>query len=205
MPKSSTRKNIIPELEELVRRLVLPERFNHIRGVLEFSLALSKVHSLDPIRLQVMALAHDLFRDLPADKLIRMARAYSLRVPELYRKHPILLHGPLASTFLTRRFKIRDREILLGVKYHTSGHPKLGPYGKVLVISDSVEFGRDYESVEELRRLAFTSLELAYSEVIRNKIIYAVKNDLLLLPETLKTWNSMMEVGRYENEAVEYE
>uniref|UniRef100_A0A7C5VKL8 bis(5'-nucleosyl)-tetraphosphatase (symmetrical) n=1 Tax=Fervidobacterium thailandense TaxID=1008305 RepID=A0A7C5VKL8_9BACT len=198
-------KKLVNELEEFVRWLVSPERFAHVYGVLEFSIELSKIYTLDPLKLQVMAFAHDLFRDLPTEKLRRMAKAYHLRVPELYWKHPILLHGPLASAFLAKRFKVKDREVLSGVRYHTSGHPKLGPYGKVLVIADSVEFGREYESVEELRKLAFTSLELAYGEVIRNKIIYAVKNELLLLPETLKTWNSMMEVGKHEDKTVEYE
>lgn len=186
-------RRVAEDLAAISNRLIAPDRLKHIEGVVRFLLDLASVHGLCAEKVSVMGLAHDLFRDLPSGKLISMAKAYRLQVPPLYFRNPILLHGPVASAFLVARYHLSDEEILRGVRYHTSGAPDLEPHGKALVIADSIEFSRDYEKVDLLRRLAFEDLGLAFREVIRNKIVYAVTNGLLLLPETLETWNKLVE------------
>lgn len=198
-----TEKNladIAKDLESTFRRLVAPDRIQHIEGVIDFLSNLASVYGLSAQKLRVMGLAHDLFRDLQPGKLVRIARAYGLKVNPLYLRNPILLHGPVSSAYLRLKYGIEDNDILMGIFYHTSGAPNLDPHGKALVIADSLEFSREYEKVDLLRQIAFDDLELAYKEVIRNKIIYAALNNLYLLPETLETWNTLMEVERDEDQ-----
>ncbi|MGQ9855559.1 MAG: bis(5'-nucleosyl)-tetraphosphatase (symmetrical) YqeK [Fervidobacterium sp.] len=186
---------IIEDLENIVNRLVLPERKPHVEGVVDFCRRLSKRYNVDSKILEIMALAHDVFRDVEATTLMRMARAYNIQITELHQKKPILLHGLVAAEFIKSKYGITDEDVLLGVAYHTSGHSNFGTYSKMLALADSLEFTRVYDKVNQLRELAFYDMEIAYKEVIRNKIIYAVNYNLYVLPYTLETWNNLVEGG----------
>jgi predicted HD superfamily hydrolase involved in NAD metabolism len=184
---------IIKDLEKLVNVLVSPERLEHVKGVVDFCLRLSKRYNLDPEKLTIMALSHDLFRDLEPRRLKNMAIGYGIEITELLEKKPILLHGFIATEFLKRKYGINDYDMLLGVGYHTSGHPDFGVYSKALALADSLELSRTYEKVNQLREIAFYDIDIAFIEVIRNKIIYAVNKNLYLLPQTIETWNKIVE------------
>ncbi|AMW32657.1 putative HD superfamily hydrolase of NAD metabolism [Fervidobacterium changbaicum] len=184
---------IIEDLKILVNKLVKPERIEHVNGVVDFCSRLAKRYNLDSDKLTIMALAHDLFRDVPEKKLKKMATAYQIPVTGIIEKRPILLHGLVAAEFLKRKYKIIDEDVLLGIAYHTSGHPDFGPYAKALALADSLELTRLYEKVNQLREIAFYDLNVAYFEIIKNKIIYAVTHDLYLLPLTTETWNKLVE------------
>ena len=184
---------IIKDLEKLVNVLVSPERLEHVKGVVDFCLRLSKRYNLDPEKLTIMALSHDLFRDLESRRLKNMAIGYGIEITELLEKKPILLHGFIATEFLKRKYGINDYDMLLGVGYHTSGHPDFGVYSKALALADSLELSRTYEKVNQLREIAFYDIDIAFIEVIRNKITYAVNKNLYLLPQTIETWNKIVE------------
>jgi len=186
-------ENIINELQQFVDLLVSQDRKPHVLGVVDFCKRLAKRYSLDENKLTIMALVHDLFRDIPGNKLFKIAYSYELSISELGAKRPILIHGLVASEYLKRRFGIDDEDMLIGIAYHTSGYPTFGPLGKALVLADSLELTRVYDKINQLREIAFYDLDVAYVEIIRNKINYAVNHNLYLLPETVETWNKLME------------
>ncbi|WP_448375782.1 bis(5'-nucleosyl)-tetraphosphatase (symmetrical) YqeK [Fervidobacterium sp.] len=187
---------IVEDLEKLVHSLVTPDRIEHVNGVVDFCLRLAKRYSLDKDKLKIMALSHDLFRDLEPRRLRKLAVGYGIEISDLLEKKPILLHGFIAAEFLKKKYGIEDEDVLLGVGYHTSGHPSFGTYSKALALADSLELSRIYERVNQLRELAFYDIDIAFVEVIRNKICYAVNNNLYLLPQTISTWNKLMEGAR---------
>ncbi|RKX42735.1 MAG: HD domain-containing protein, partial [Thermotogae bacterium] len=74
--------------------------------------------------------------------------------------------------------------------------PKMRTLGKILVIADVVEQSRDFPQVDELRKLALAGdLDEAYRAVIKQKALYALEKNLLILPETTETWNEYVERG----------
>ncbi len=171
-------------------------RKEHIYGVVEFCEKVSTFYNLteqEREKLLIASYSHDLFREVGNEELLRLANEYGLEINPLQMKKPILLHGAIAEAHLKREYGVQDESILNAVKYHTSGHPSLDKIGKIIVLADSLEKTRIYERVNELRTLVFVNLETAYKEVIRNKITYAVNRDLFVLPETLETWNSIVE------------
>ncbi|HBU00761.1 MAG: Metal dependent phosphohydrolase [Thermotoga petrophila] len=195
---------ITNELESIMERLLSRKRINHVRSVVEFSRKLGEMYGADLNKIELAALSHDLFRDVPPRKLLKMAWAYGLKISELERTHPVLLHGKVAAEFLKRRFNVEDEEVLNAVAYHTSGHVSFGTVGQILFIADSLEFTRDFPGVNELRRIAFRNLEEGFFQVLKNKIFYAVGKNYLLIPETVELWNSiLMKRGGLIDEEVE--
>lgn len=182
----------LEDIKLMVKILVKDERLPHVEGTAKFAKALAKIHSLDQKIAEFMGYAHDLFRDISYEKLFKISKVYSIEITPHNLTNPILLHGKVAAEFVKRRFKIEDRDILTGIAFHTSGYKDFGIYGKVLFLADSLEETRTYPNVNKLRELAFKDIEVGYFEVLRNKIIYALSRDLLILPESVESWNNLI-------------
>ena len=187
---------MVEEVLMIADRVMTKERFLHTINVRDFALLLARIHRVDPRRVELAAVSHDLFRDISSEKLLRISKAWDLEIEEVERNHPILLHGKVAAEFLRRRFGIDDTSVLLSVAYHTSGHPDMDDIGKILVVSDTAGFDRDFPGVEKLRDVAYRDLERAFVEVLKNRMVYALETNRYLLPKSVETWNSVVEVMR---------
>ncbi len=181
------------ELMKLLEIMVTENRRRHILAVRDFALLLSYIHNSEHFKVEIAALSHDLFRDVEKEKLLRLSEIWKIDTTLIERKHPVLLHGKVAAEFLKRRFGVVDREILLSVAYHTSGHPDFGKIGKIITVADTVSYDRDFPVVDELRKKAFSDLEEAFYMVIKNRLNFALNKDRYILEMGMKTWNSIVD------------
>lgn len=179
---------IIKEINIILKNIVSEYRLKHIMGVVYTAKILANKNNISEKKSEIAALGHDLFRDVKPYKLIRISKAYEIDISYIEERNPILLHGKIAAEFLRRKFKIK-KDIYDAIYYHTSGYKYFDTLGKIIFISDSIEPTRKYENVEYFRNLAFYDLNKAYIEILKNKIIYALKKEHLLLPDTIDAWN----------------
>ncbi|MEJ5229645.1 MAG: bis(5'-nucleosyl)-tetraphosphatase (symmetrical) YqeK [Pseudothermotoga sp.] len=189
-------QEILRSLEELCDKLLSKKRRSHVKSCMHFASELAEIHGVDVDRVKIASLAHDAFRDLKPSILLKMAIAYRIRITDLERLNPILLHGKIAAEYLRRRFNLTDREILQAVAYHTTGKEGLGKIGMILFLADSLEENRVYDDVERLRKIARENLDEALFMVAENKIRYALTRRLLLMPETVKMWNWLIKLRK---------
>ncbi len=192
-------KHILFELQRISRLLLKDKRFSHVQSCVNFAVQLANIHGVNEDRVKIASLAHDIFRDLEPPILIKMANAYKMKVTRLEKLNPILLHGKVAAEYVRRRFNIADKEILEAIAYHTSGKENLGDVGKIVFLSDSLEENRIYENVEFLRQMAKQDMNHALYLIVANKILYAVKRRLFLLPETVKMWNWLVQLRKEDS------
>jgi len=185
---------IIEELKKYLKITIKSKkRLEHINNVVNFSKKLAQIHKLPQEKVEIAALAHDLFRDVEPSRLTKLAAFYKISLDKFDKNRPILLHGKVSAEFLKRKFHIGE-DIYQAIYYHTSGYKKMGNIGKTLVISDSAGDDRDFEGVEELRRVSYKSLNEGYKLVIKNKISYALTKERYILEDTYETWNSLCEI-----------
>ena len=182
-------KQVIEYLRKIRPFMVSRQRAVHIERMEEDGKKLSKIHGLNESQLTLAVCAHDLFRDARSDNLLKMAKIWDVEITKEEGYLPLLLHGKIASEYLKRHFDIKDKEVLDAVSYHTSGMPTDSKIVKALVVLDTTEHGRNFDGVEELREIAWQSLDEGYAAVIKNKIGYALLHDLLILEKTVQTWN----------------
>ncbi|ONN27806.1 metal-dependent phosphohydrolase [Thermosipho affectus] len=182
----------LDEVNKIVQILVNKERLPHVLGTAKFASTLAKIHGLDTRIAEFLGYIHDVFRDLPEEKLLKMSKAYGIDITLEDRMHPILLHGKIAAEYIKFRFKIVDEDILNAVRYHTSGFKSFGVYGKLLFLADSLEETRNYPKVSYLREVAYKDLNMAFFEVMKNKIMYALSRNLFILKESVECWNYLI-------------
>ncbi|WP_456398481.1 bis(5'-nucleosyl)-tetraphosphatase (symmetrical) YqeK [Mesoaciditoga sp.] len=191
-------ERVIERLREYRKYMVSRQRAAHIQRMEEDAVKLSEIHNLDLEKILVAVCAHDLFRDVKGEKLLKVAKIWKINVTQEERSFPLLLHGKVASEFLKRRFDVKDQEILDAVAFHTSGMATNSRIVKALVVLDTLEHGRNFPGVDTLRECAKRSLDDGYKGVIKNKIKYALDNDFVVLVKSVETWNYMK--GVFEDE-----
>ena len=156
-------------VESLARDLVPPERY-----------------SVETIRL--LAWGHDMFRDLPGNSLLRLARYYGVVSQREEELHPVLLHGKVAASYLSNRFGI-DNDVSKAIYWHVTGSAKMGELGEILMIADMGEEGREFPAAEEIRINAFIDRKKTVLDVIRFKMLWALEERRPLHNEIVCCWN----------------
>ncbi|HPF19044.1 MAG: nicotinate-nucleotide adenylyltransferase [Bacillota bacterium] len=117
-------------LQAFVRDKVDEDRFRHTQGVVSKALELAHRFGADPEKAEIAAWFHDAYREMGN-----------------------LEHGPAAAVALQEQFGIDDPDILDAVRYHTTGRKGMCLLEKIIYLADSIEDGRDYPGVEELRSM----------------------------------------------------
>jgi predicted HD superfamily hydrolase involved in NAD metabolism len=146
----------------------------HIDRVVAVTGELARRHGVDEGRALLAAQGHDLLRAMAPDAWIEAAVTRGLKLGELERAYPVLLHGPLSAIELEQRGWVDDREVLEAIYWHTTGHPDYGQLAWAMFVADKVEPGKllDWPALQAVAELAEESLEeaaLLYLDLNRRK------------------------------------
>ncbi len=158
--------------DAFTRSRLSEKRYDHTIRVTDAARELARLHGLDEERTRLAALLHDAARETPAKELLRLAGNLGVTLGEPERESPKLLHGPVAAELARRELGVEDEEVLEAIRVHTTGAPGMGPLPLVIYVADKIEPGRDYPSVERLRKLATEDLREASAEALRRAIAH---------------------------------
>ena len=128
--------SLIPKLKKFVESNVKSTRLDHTKGVVDTAKKMAVRYDVDPKKAEIAAWFHDAFRSAGN-----------------------LEHGPIAAEKIQELFNVHDPEIIEAIKNHTTGHPNMSKLDKIIYIADSLEPGRDYPGVEELRKIMYVDLD----------------------------------------------
>ncbi len=109
---------------------------------------------------------------------------------------PSLLHGPAAAV-LAEQHGETDHAVLDAVRYHSVGFAGWEVVGKVLYLADFLEPGRPFhtDAHEELAAAVPQDVDGVLRSVAAERITGQIAQGLVLLPETVEFWNSIVPVS----------
>ena len=61
-----------------------------------------------------------------------------------------ILHGPVCAAIMKHEFGVNDEEVLLAIKYHTTGRQQMTKTEKLVFIADYIEPGRKRLELKKL-------------------------------------------------------
>jgi predicted HD superfamily hydrolase involved in NAD metabolism len=134
----------IRRIKKYSRENLSKKRYRHSLSCAAYAARLSRRFGIDRKKSYLAAIAHDIARELPHARMIKMAKADGGKLKKLEIKKPVLVHGRAAALLLKENFNIDDIEILDAVRYHTLGTEEMGPVLKIVFISDYLEPGRKF-------------------------------------------------------------
>ena len=151
-----------PAVEE--RLNTLPDGLReHIERVRAEASTLASRHALDAERVDLAAAAHDLFRAVGDEEMLREARRYRLHIQPAEDRMPLFLHGPVAASWLQREAGVSDEAVLEAVRVHTIGRKGMGSVAKAVYLADKLDPQKEYRYrwIREVRVQADKSLDRA--------------------------------------------
>ena len=144
------------DIEERLARTLQPETLAHVHRVAHLARALAERHGVDPDRVELAALLHEVAAPYTERELLRLAEYFELRLDMTEVRVPELLHGKIGAEILRQEWGITDHELLAAVRNHVAGADHMGVVEKIIFLSDKLEPDRDkfYHDLDPVRILA---------------------------------------------------
>lgn len=178
------------EIIDKVKSLLPEKRYNHVLRVVDMAKKLARVHGINSQKAEIAAYLHDVSKFFTMEEMKNFVWTY-----EHLKDYQVgeLLHGFAGAIYARNRFRIEDLDILNAIRYHTIGRKGMSDLEKLIYISDAVEEGRDYPGVEEMRQVAYESLDRAILMEANRKIEYLIKINAVIHPSTVEMRNWLLE------------
>ncbi len=190
---STGQKEYLKGLMEKIRSVMPVSLYQHSINTLEYAGIMVKKHpaDLDVFNLGIVCILHDYGKVFSYEELVETTINDKLKVSSFILKSKPLIHGFVGAHLVSRDFGISKKKVLKAIKFHTIGYCNMSMEDKILFISDKIERSRDYDGVEKCRDLALKNIDLCLLEVYKKNIMYVIKRNRLLHPDTSKIWNNI--------------
>jgi len=150
----------LPWLRDQAYAMLKPKRVRHVQGTEEEAARLAHRWGADAGSAREAAILHDITKNLDYAAQLRILAEYGMLVDDLTRESVKLLHAKTGAILARGLFSVSDA-VYDAIAYHTTGRGSMTLLDKILYVADFIEPGRDFDGVQRLRELAYTSLDRA--------------------------------------------
>lgn len=113
---------------------------------------------------------------------------YDIICDNLELENEKLLHAKTGAAVAEDLFGA-DPQVRSAVRWHTTGRPAMSQLEKIIYLADYIEPTRDFEGIDELRRLCDENLDAAMELGLRMSIEDVRANGREVHPDSIRAWN----------------
>ncbi|MFE5426991.1 bis(5'-nucleosyl)-tetraphosphatase (symmetrical) YqeK [Peribacillus simplex] len=175
----------------LVKEQITERRYIHTLGVVESAIELAERYGADVKKAELAAIFHDYAKFRPKEEMEQIIIDEKMD-PALLEYNMELWHAPVGAYLVKKEAGIQDAEILDAIAYHTSGRVGMSLLDKVVYLADYIEPGRSFPGVDEVRQTAKQNLDHAVIQALRNTVVFLMKRNQAIYPDTFKTYNDLI-------------
>ncbi|WP_153123329.1 bis(5'-nucleosyl)-tetraphosphatase (symmetrical) YqeK [Peribacillus tepidiphilus] len=176
---------------QLVKEQITEHRYQHTLGVVETSIWLAEKYGADVKKAELAAIFHDYAKFRPKEEMKEIIIREKMP-KDLLEYNEELWHAPVGAYLVEKEAGVEDPEVLDAIRYHTSGRVNMTLLEKVIFLADYIEPGRKFPGVEEVRELAKQSLDKALIKSLQNTILFLMKKNQRIYPDTFHTYNDLL-------------
>ena len=177
----------LPWLRDQVYAMLKPSRIHHVAGCEKAAAALAARWGADPEIAAEAGILHDMTKRWTAEEQYRFCREQGIELDACEMESPQLLHAKTGAREAKLRFGASD-EICQAIRWHTTGKPEMSLLEKILYLADVIEENRNYQGVDELRRLCFEDLDEAMAYATRSSLEHVRESGNQIHHDTLDAY-----------------
>ena len=148
----------LEDLRPIALSYLKAKRIPHVLGTEQTAKALAEKYGADVEKARFAALLHDSTKRLSMEEQLAMCEHYHIELDELEKKALKLLHAKTGAA-LARDVFGADDEIYNAILWHTTGKANMTLLEKVIYLADYIEPNRDFDGVEDLRKVVWEDLD----------------------------------------------
>ena len=180
------------EAQEMLKGMVKPSRFRHILGVVESAEELAARFGVEPRRARWAALLHDCAKGMSYEDSVLAAGRIEPPVDRVTLSQPALIHAPVGALLAREVFGVEDEAVLEAIRVHTTGKRGMTALDLLLYVAYTIEPGREFPGVEEIRAAAKEDLVRAAVLCMNSTIRFVIASDGILHPGTVDARNDLV-------------
>ena len=182
------------KLEQVVVRLLKPNRVAHVLGCRDAAVALAKRWGADEVDAARAGLLHDITKALDGERQLTLAGEYGIILNAFQEKNPKTLHA-LTGSLVAERLFGENTAVADAIRHHTTGKADMNVLEKIIYVADYMEPNRDFPGVEKLRDLAFSDLDEALKLGLTMTLELLNQQGSEVSPESREALNWLNEKG----------
>ncbi|MBF0710720.1 MULTISPECIES: bis(5'-nucleosyl)-tetraphosphatase (symmetrical) YqeK [unclassified Gemella] len=176
------------EIQEKVKEILDKRRYEHTLRVMDTAAMLAERYNANVERAKLAALLHDVCKPMDEELMKKYVIKYGLDLKLL--DYPTeVLHGPVASVYIEKEFKVVDEEVRMAVANHTFGRKHMSLLEKIIFIADYIEPERKHPHLKEVTEVARYDLDEAVRLAAKYTLVFLIDNDERIYPSLLKCYN----------------
>ncbi len=180
-----------------IRERLSDYRFRHSVNVSKESVRLAERYGGDVEKAELAGLLHDVMKDAGKKEQLAIIEKYGVKLNEVEQQAPKLWHAIAGAVYVKKVLRIRDKDVVNAVRYHTTARAEMTLLEKIVFIADYTSEDRDYKGVEKMRKASNVSLEYAMEEALAFDIEERADEHTAIHPDTFEAYNEIM-LGRNE-------
>lgn len=187
--------NSFPEYSEykkILEKRLVEKRYNHSLCVADEALRLAEKYGCDEEKCYLAGLLHDITKNSSKEEHLNIFETFGIILNNVEKNAEKLWHAISGAAYIRYVLNITDQEIIEAVRYHTTAKANMPLLAKILYIADFTSADRDYDDVDEMRRLVDISLDSAYEYALRYTVIDLASNNRAIHTDTLEAYNEIM-------------
>lgn len=186
LSSSQLRSPLVRKIDLHNREKLSAGRYEHVMRVAQYAVYLAALHGIDPYKAYIAALAHDCTKYMSDNEQLEYFEKNGISLTRDELETPKIYHQISGAHFAKDHFGIDDEDVLNAVRYHTTGRSGMSTLERLVCLADSIEPGRDFPGVDEMRKAAKTSLDRALLMSFERLIEYIKERGLNMNGQTLE-------------------
>ena len=175
-----------------IRERLSDYRFRHSVNVSKESVRLAERYGGDVEKAELAGLLHDVMKDAGKKEQLDIIEKYGVKLNEVEQQAPKLWHAIAGAVYVKKVLRIRDKDVVNAVRYHTTARAEMTLLEKIVFIADYTSEDRDYKGVEKMRKASNVSLEYAMEEALAFDIEERADEHTAIHPDTFEAYNEIM-------------
>ncbi|MEG1632479.1 MAG: nicotinate (nicotinamide) nucleotide adenylyltransferase [Oscillospiraceae bacterium] len=147
-------------LREQSETYLKPKRVPHVRGCEQEAVRLAERWGAPADSAAEAAILHDITKALEQEEQLLLCEKYGIIIDTLERESKKLLHARTGAALARELYGVPD-DIYEAIRWHTTGKPAMTLLERIVYLADYIEPTRDFQGVDELRRLAYENINSA--------------------------------------------
>lgn len=179
----------ISAYKKAIRSFLSEKRCDHCVAVAKEAVRLAKKYGADPEKAETAGILHDIMKEASPDQQLKIITDFGIMLNDIELSTKKLWHQCAGMAYVAGHLGVEDQDVLNAIRYHTSGRSNMSLLEKVLFIADFTSRDRNYNGVENMRKLAETSLESAMIEGLSFTILELAEEKKPIIEDTIDAYN----------------
>lgn len=179
------------QIEKDIKQILTQRRYEHSVGVAKKAEELAKIYNQDIEKAKLVGIAHDIAKEIDKQNSLKYAKEHNIKLDEIEKNEPSLLHSKIGANICKEKYNF-TKDMVQAIIYHTTGHPNMNTFDKIIYIADKIEEGRKNQQLDQIREISNKDLDKAILHILRNTIKYTIDTNKLIHIDSINLMNKLI-------------